>query len=67
MTDTEPYWEAVPCIVNGRPQWDLFKHHTKDGKKYRDRYARFETLNEVQAAIDHIETAPVRFAAKGAA
>jgi len=67
MIATESYWEALPIFVNDEPRWALVKHHTVDGKRYRDRHGNFTSLAAVNAAIDHLESAPVRFTAKGEA
>lgn len=64
--DTEPYWEAVPVIVDNRPMWMLLKHHTVEGKKFRDRHGHFETRDDLLSAINHLESEPVRIPAKGA-
>jgi len=63
--DTEPFWEAVPVIVNDKLMWMLVKYHTTGGTKYRDRHGHFALLDDVQSAINHLESEPVRIPAKG--
>ena len=60
------YWELVPVLVDAKPRWLLRKHHSDGVKNFRDHHGHFETVADAEAAIIHLESAPVRIAAKAA-
>ena len=64
--DANTYWEACPVLVDDKPRWLLRKYHTDGIKRFRDSHGNFATLDELQAAIDHLESPAVRIAAKEA-
>lgn len=62
--DIENCWEAKPILDDGHPRWMLRRIHKDGHQLFRDAHGHFGSIDELRAAIDHLESEPVRFEPK---
>jgi hypothetical protein len=65
MNTEADYWEIRPVIREDGLAFNLRKcWQDAEGKKYRDLHGTFYTVDEAKDAITHLESDPLRIAAK---